>query len=83
MCEIENGYTLGSYAKSHEDTCIQGRSWGGSACGRDRKRRVVHKETKCLFAVGVVCEVSAREPQTREIDVWGRCFVCMVNIHST
>ena len=40
-----------------------GRSWGGSACGRDRKRRVVHKETKCAcFAVGVVCEVSVREP---------------------
>ena len=33
-------------------------------CGRDRKRRVVHKETKvCLFVMGVVCEVSAREPQ--------------------
>ena len=49
-----------------------GRSWGGSACGRDRKRRVVHKETKCAcFAVGVVCEVSVREPHDREIDVWG------------
>ena len=25
----------------------------------------------CLFAVGVVCEVSVREPHDREIDVWG------------
>ena len=49
--------------KESRHICIQGRSWGGSACGRDRKRRVVHKETKCAcFAVGVVCEVSVREP---------------------
>ena len=52
MCEIENDDTLGSYGKSH-DIDVYRRSWGGSACGRDRKRRVVHKETKCAcFAVG-------------------------------
>ena len=48
MCEIETDDTLGSYGKSHDIYIyIQGRSWGGSACGRYRKRRVVHKETKC------------------------------------
>ena len=43
-----------------------GRSWGGSACGRDRKRRVMHKETKCAcFAVGVVLMCSC-------VGVWRR-----------
>ena len=63
MCEIDNDDTLGSYGKSH-DIYVYREELGGSACGRDRKRRVVHMETKrACFVVGVVYEVSVREPQ--------------------
>ena len=64
MCEIENDYTLGSYAKSHD----------------------IYVYREGAGAVPHVGEIERGEREnhiTREIDVWGRRFVCMGNIHST
>ena len=83
MCKIENDDILGSYGKSHDIYVYREAVGGGSACGRDRKRRVVHKETKCAclkwgWCVRRVCENHI----TREIDICRRRFVCMGMIHS-
>ena len=48
MCEIENDDTLGSYGKIHDIYVYR----EGAGAGRDRKRRVVHKETKVLVCGG-------------------------------
>ena len=62
MCEIENNDTLGSYGKSHDiyvyrEELGQVRMWE-----RWKEESGAHGDKVCLFAVGVVCEVSVREP---------------------
>ena len=62
MWEIEKDYTLGSYAKSHDIYVYREGAGAGSHVGEIERGDGAPGDKVCLFAVGVVCEVSAREP---------------------
>ena len=62
MCEIENDYTLGIYAKSHDIYVYREGAGAGPHVGEIERESGAQGDKVCLFVVGVVCEVSAREP---------------------
>ena len=62
MCEIENDDTLGSYGKSHDIYVYREGAGAGPHVGEIERGEGAQGDKVCLFAVGVVCEVSVREP---------------------
>ena len=62
MCEIENDDTLGSYGKSHDIYVYREELGRVRMWEREKEERGAQGDKVCLFVVGVVCEVSAREP---------------------
>ena len=48
--------------KESRHICMQGRSWAGPHVGEIERESGAQGDKVCLFALGVVCEVSVREP---------------------
>ena len=62
MCEIENDYTLGSYAKSHDIYVYREGAGAGPHVGEIERGEWCTRRQSVLVSSGVVCEVSMREP---------------------
>ena len=84
MCEIKNDDALGSYGKSHDIYVYREGAGAGPHVGEiERGEWCTRRQSVLVLQWGWCVRWVCENHITREIDVWGRRFVYMGNIHST